>query len=202
MSTRTSRFGLIKPELQDAADITAFNFNWDKIDARLGGIGGVVSATSTDGESYVATAEGVTELYNGLEITIVPSMTSTNAVPTLDINGLGAKSVRVPLSINTSAVASPKLANFFVKGQPVKLMFDSEHTTAGVWKTVDKQVASAQDLYGEVPMESGGTGANNGADGLKNLLSSGNTILSPHQYGDTLPEAGNPGRIFFLKLEV
>lgn len=28
----------------------------------------------------------------------------------------------------------------------------------------------------------------------------GNIILAPHQYGDTLPEAGTAGRIFFKKL--
>ncbi len=33
MSTLTPNLGLIKPELTDAADITAMNANWDKIDA-------------------------------------------------------------------------------------------------------------------------------------------------------------------------
>lgn len=32
MSTTTTNFGLIKPELTDVADITAMNENWDKID--------------------------------------------------------------------------------------------------------------------------------------------------------------------------
>lgn len=169
MSTRTSRFGLIKPELMDAADITAFNSNWDKIDDKLAGISEIVVASSTDGSTYVATAEGITELYNGLEITIVPNMTSANPVPTLDINGLGAKSVRVPLSINTSAVATPKLNNFFVKGRPVKLMFDSENTTSGAWKTVDKQITSAQDLYGVTPIENGGTNADTAEQARVNL---------------------------------
>ena len=31
MSTTTTNLGLIKPELADPADITAFNANWDKI---------------------------------------------------------------------------------------------------------------------------------------------------------------------------
>ena len=42
--------------------------------------------------------------------------------------------------------------------------------------------------------------AANTATGLKNLFADGNTILSSHQYGDTLPAAGNAGRIFFKKL--
>lgn len=36
--------------------------------------------------------------------------------------------------------------------------------------------------------------------GLKNMLADGNTILSSNQYGDTLPAAGNAGRIFFKKV--
>lgn len=35
MSTTTSNFGFIKPELSDAADITAFNSNWDTLDTKL-----------------------------------------------------------------------------------------------------------------------------------------------------------------------
>lgn len=42
--------------------------------------------------------------------------------------------------------------------------------------------------------------AANSATGLKNLYADGNTILSSYQYGDTLPAAGNKGRVFFKKL--
>ena len=35
MSTTTTNYGLVKPELTDAADITAMNTNWDKIDSEL-----------------------------------------------------------------------------------------------------------------------------------------------------------------------
>ena len=35
MSTTTTNLGLIKPELTDAADITAMNENWDKIDSKI-----------------------------------------------------------------------------------------------------------------------------------------------------------------------
>lgn len=51
-----------------------------------------------------------------------------------------------------------------------------------------------------VPITNGGTGASNGATGLANLFASGITVLSSHQYGDTLPAAGTKGRIFFKKL--
>ena len=35
MSTTTPNLGLVKSELNDIADITAMNQNWDKIDAEL-----------------------------------------------------------------------------------------------------------------------------------------------------------------------
>lgn len=52
-----------------------------------------------------------------------------------------------------------------------------------------------------LPTTKGGTGAANGATGLQNLFAAGNTVLSAYQYGDTLPEVGVAGRIFFKKVE-
>lgn len=201
MSTLTHHFNFFKPELQDPADITELNQNWDRIDSELATAGNrIVTATSTDGISYEATVPHLEELYSGLEITIIPGITSTTNLPTLNVNGLGAKYIRIPLSINTSAVALPNLDNFFVKDRPIKLMYNTEYGSDGIWQTVDKQRTSAQDLYGSVPLKNGGTGAEDGAEGLKNLFAAGATVLSSHQFGDTLPEAGTPGRIFFLKL--
>ena len=51
-----------------------------------------------------------------------------------------------------------------------------------------------------VPIANGGTNASDGATGIKNLFADGITVLSSYQYGDTLPEAGTVGRIFFKKL--
>ena len=51
-----------------------------------------------------------------------------------------------------------------------------------------------------IPMSKGGTNAKDGATGLKNLFAAGATVLSVFQYGDELPAAGTPGRIFFKKV--
>lgn len=60
---------------------------------------------------------------------------------------------------------------------------------------------SANDITTDaVSMERGGTGANNGANGLKNLFAAGQTIISPNQYGTQLPSDAAAGRIFFLKV--
>ncbi len=51
-----------------------------------------------------------------------------------------------------------------------------------------------------VPIANGGTSASDGATALANLFAEGATVLSSYQYGDTLPEAGTVGRIFFKRL--
>lgn len=48
-----------------------------------------------------------------------------------------------------------------------------------------------------VPLTKGGTGAANGATGLKNLFAAGSTIISSKQYGTTLPTNPTEGQLFF-----
>lgn len=161
--------------------------------------GCVVEATSTDGVYYSATVDNVVKLYTGLELTIIPNKTSTSTAVYLDVNELGSKRIRLPASSSTSATTTPKHNDFYATGKPVKLIYD-ESSLNGVWRIVDKQRPYGNDIYGQVEMENGGTGADNGAEGLKNLFAAGATVLSSHQYGDTLPAAGTPGRIFFKKV--
>jgi hypothetical protein len=160
----------------------------------------VVAAVSSDGSSYTATVDDLEELYNGLEITIIPNITSTTTVPTLNVNGLGAKPIRLSLSQNNSLTTQPANANYYAEKRPIKVMFDPNWLSTGMWRVTNKQRPSAVDLYGTVPVESGGTGSDDGAEGLANLFAAGNTVLSSYQYGDTLPTAGTKGRIFFKKV--
>lgn len=126
----------------------------------------MVSASSTDGSAYTATVPGVTTLYNGLRITIIPSRTSSTTSPTLNVNGLGAKSIRLPMSINNASSTTPKLATFYSSGKPILLVFDSDQN---MWKAAEKLRVSAQDLYGVTPIESGGTGASTASAALDSL---------------------------------
>ncbi len=160
----------------------------------------VVDAFSSDGVSYTATVEELEELYNGFGITIIPNIASTTTAPTLNVNGLGAKPIRLSLSLNNSMLVQPKESGYYAAGRPIELMFDSKYLTSGAWRVTNKQRPSAEDLYGTTPIESGGTGSDNGAEGLANLFAAGNTVLSSYQYGDTLPAAGTKGRIFFKKV--
>lgn len=164
MSTKTTNFELVKPALTDSADITAMNSNWDTIDTELLKRGvPVVNVSSSDGAVYTGTVEKLTTLYSGLTLIIIPNKTSSSTTITLNLNGLGAKNVRLPLSFNTTAVTTPKSTSWLVVNKPLQITYDG-----GQWKT-SIQKTDATDLYGTVPVVSGGTGATNSSDALTNL---------------------------------
>lgn len=129
----------------------------------------IAEATSSDGVAYSATVPGITELYAGLEVTIIPNIASASTAPTLNINGLGAKNIRLPVSTNTAMLAQPETETYYVDGRPVRLMYDSKYAGKGAWVAVDKQRQSGNDIYGSVPIEKGGTGADNAEEARINL---------------------------------
>lgn len=128
----------------------------------------IYTAESTDGIAYTVNVPGVTELKHGMRIMISPSRNSASTSITLNVNGLGEKYVRQPLSFNNVAASMPKMSTFYSAGKPILLMYDADYVR-GQWKTVEKQRVSAQDLYGNVPIESGGTGANTAEAALESL---------------------------------
>ena len=135
----------------------------------------VVEATSSDGVAYSATVPGVTELYAGLEITIIPQVESTSETITLDVNGLGAKNVRLPLSSNTTTLVMPAQPNYYTAGRPVKMRYDATWLNKGAWVVAERQRTSGNDLYGSVPVQNGGIAIDNNttdedkAEALENL---------------------------------
>lgn len=92
--------------------------------------------------------------------------------------------------INTSVAAAYAVLEGLGAAVPADRNIDNLAATA----------ASILPLPDVLPVANGGTGSSNGAAGLANLFSAGATVLSSHQYGDTLPAAGTPGRIFFKKV--
>lgn len=169
MSSKTLNYSLHKIDLTDAPpDITVLNDNWDIIDEHLGSGGGgnnvVVSATSTDGVSYTATIDKLTELYTGLTITIVPDKTSTTVNPTLNVNSLGAKNIKRRLSNIYTSVQSGYSASWISINNPFQLIYDGTQ-----WIVNGVSKPSASDLYGAIPIEKGGTNATTAAEALNNL---------------------------------
>ena len=129
----------------------------------------VVDAISSNGSAYTATVEDLEELYNGLEITIIPNIASTTTAPTLNVNGLGAKPIRLSLSLNNTMLVQPKNADYYAAGRPIKLMFDTNYLSTGAWRVANRERTSAEDLYGTIPVSSGGIG--------KNSVTAGNFLV-------------------------
>ena len=191
MSTLTTNYGFIKPALTDPANITSFNANWDVIDENLkavadlaassdinsfdntafatkvltSGVGlPVVAATSgDDGVTYMAVAEGISTLSVGTAIIIVPDTTSSVVLPTLNLNGLGAKGIKQSLSANTATAVNAENTNWMAVGKPILVVYNGTN-----WVTVTARSAAA-DIYGAVAIENGGTGATTASGALANL---------------------------------
>lgn len=117
----------------------------------VGGIP-IVTATSSDGISYVATVDGVTELYIGLTIRIIPNMNSAQVTPTLNVNNLGAKNIIMPIDGVNSTIQTnaAKMANWVCANKPMELTYDG-----GRWRS-EVRATSASSLYGRVPVDGGG----------------------------------------------
>lgn len=134
----------------------------DKIQLDNGGT--PIATTSGDGAAYTVTVDGITTLTNGMEITIIPHVNSSTTQPTLNVNGLGAKYIRMPITYNTSATSVGALNTWLVKSKPITIQYDGAY-----WKTISMPRPSAQYLYGSVPIANGGTGATDAATAISNL---------------------------------
>lgn len=163
---------------------TGLAYLWGKIKSNFAAIAHThtgadlrpVAATSSDGVSYTATVPGLTELYAGLTLTIIPDKASTVITPTLNVNGLGAKIIIMPVcGVNTAVTTNAaKLTAWLSAGAPVVVKYDGTRYKSEI------QAASAQYLYGVASVTSGGTGADNAADARVNLgiETSGGTVTS------------------------
>lgn len=106
----------------------------------------VVDATSNDGVNYTAVSDSVEELYAGLSITIIPNRTSNSTAPKLNVNGLGAKSIRRRASNSTTTTVQSSSADWLGAKKPISLMFD------GVYWIADFPRPNAADVYGNINM--------------------------------------------------
>lgn len=118
------------------------------------GYGGIpIVETSGTGDAYTATVPNVLSFRKGMKVTIIPHVTSTTMSPTLNVNSLGAKSIRMPITYNSSATSVGSVTSWIVKNIPITVEYDGTY-----WKTISCPRPSAQYLYGTVPVSNGGTG--------------------------------------------
>ena len=121
----------------------------------------IVTATSTDGETYTANVDGVTELYDGLKIVLLLDRTTSSLYPTLNVNGLGAFKLSILSTVNNAAAVPPTMATWISAMRPVEVTFHQMRSTVTGNVTdrrwvVDWRRPSATTLYGQVPVQSGG----------------------------------------------
>ena len=106
-----------------------------------------VAATSTDGIAYVTTVPGITALTAGLSFIMIPNTISTSRTPTLNVNKLGAKSLRVRVSGYSATTSAALTTNWLAPNKPVRVTYD------GLWWVAEIILPSAQQLYGNVKAE-------------------------------------------------
>lgn len=142
---------------------TAHNSAGEEIVGTLKVLDEIVT-TEGDGSAYTATVKGITSLDKGINFIMIPHVVSASTAPTLNVNGLGAKSIRQPLTNNTSATVAGATNNWLVASKPVRVMYDGTF-----WKTVELARASASGLYGTVPVANGGVPSSTTEDNGKFL---------------------------------
>lgn len=134
----------------------------DKIQMDYGGI--PIVTTSGTGAAYTATVDGMTALTNGMKVTIIPHTVSTTTAPTLNVNSLGAKTIRMPIAYNTSTTSAGAVAAWLAASKPVTLEYNGTY-----WITIGLTRPTATSLSGTVAIANGGTGATTAATALTNL---------------------------------
>jgi hypothetical protein len=78
MSTTTKNYGLVKPELTDAADITAMNVNWDKIDDELS-VHNIKTYTSLEQIGIKSGTETIDSIVSALPLLSVLQIATSSA---------------------------------------------------------------------------------------------------------------------------
>lgn len=119
--------------------------------------------TTGTGEAYIATVPGIDVLVSGVSFMMIPHVTSASKTPTLNVNGLGAKTLRRRISNSTMTTTFAPFANWLGANRPIRVFYD------GTFWIADFTVPNALDLYGTVEIEHGGTGGNTAAKARTNL---------------------------------
>lgn len=106
--------------------------------------------TAGTGAAYTATVPGITALNAGVSFLMVPHTVSTAKVPTLNVNGLGAKAIRRRLSNNSTTTVASELADWLGANKPVRVTYN------GMYWLTDLDRPNAADIYGVIPVDNGG----------------------------------------------
>lgn len=135
-----------------------------KIGAAAEENGQYVVTTAGTGAAYTATVPGITSLTAGASFIMVPHTASTSTAPTLNVNGLGAKTIKRRISSIATTLQSGYTSSWLASGKPFRVIYDGTY-----WITDGHDKPVAADLYGTLAISKGGTGATTAADARTNL---------------------------------
>lgn len=148
--------------------------------------------TAGTGAAYTASVSGITALTAGVNFIMVTHTVSTSTTPTLNVNSLGAKNIKRRMSSISSSLQSGYSNGWLASGKAFHVVYDGSS-----WVVEDMTKPVAADLYGDVPVESGGTGASDAATARTNL-----GAAPAYSYGTTDLTAGtsalDTGKLHFV----
>lgn len=138
--------------LMSASDKSKLDGLQDILDSKVDTVNGQYTVTTAgDGAAYTATVPGITTLTAGVSFIMVPHVVSTSTTPTLNVNGLGAKTIRRRLSAIATGVQSGYTTSWLAVNTPYRVIYDGTY-----WIVEGNTKPSASDLYGAVPVEKAG----------------------------------------------
>lgn len=82
------------------------------------------TASSSDGVAYTATVDNITSLTTGVRFLMVPNKLSTSTTPTLNVNGLGAKGIRMKSTSGTGTGVAGYAAGWIAANRPIEVVYN------------------------------------------------------------------------------
>ena len=106
----------------------------------------IAIASSSDGIEYTATVSCVESLTAGARFIMIPSVKSESTAPTLNVNGLGAKTLRRRLNCIATTTVPGYAKSWIAVNKPFLVVYDG---TYWIVEGMEKPVGA--DIYGTVP---------------------------------------------------
>lgn len=138
--------------------------------AQTAGAGIAIVTTTGDGAAYAASVPGVTKLYVGLKVTIIPHTVSTTTLPTLNINGLGAKNIKQPAASDSASSYEGLSTAWLAAGKPVTVTYEGGYFDVDFTRS-DPKCTTIEDWNSAV--ENGWFMGNNAANAPANVEAGG-----------------------------